>query len=87
MNTYRGALFASLLAVSACDQGRWIELPPMLMTCSDLDDQGMKAELANPDKFSIARGMLQGVCAQSSAGQFTGEARCNKKAVEIRCKS
>ncbi|MEZ5532014.1 MAG: hypothetical protein R3E69_06490 [Steroidobacteraceae bacterium] len=87
MDTYKAVLFAALLAVTACDQGRWIELPPMLMTCSDLDDLGMKAELANADKFSLARGMLQGVCTQSSAGQFTGETRCNKKAVEIRCKS
>ncbi|MBV6416865.1 MAG: hypothetical protein CMLOHMNK_01483 [Steroidobacteraceae bacterium] len=81
------ALLIACCAIGACDRGRWIELPPMLMTCSDLEDKDMRAELANPDKFSIGRGMLQGVCAQSGAGQFTGDTRCNKKAVEIRCKS
>ncbi|MCW5569731.1 MAG: hypothetical protein KIT78_01420 [Steroidobacteraceae bacterium] len=81
------ALLAACGGLTACDQGRWIELPAMLMTCNDLDDKQMTAELSNPDKFSIGRGMLQGVCAQSGAGQFTGETRCRKEAVEIRCKS
>jgi hypothetical protein len=74
-------------AVAACDQGRWIELPPILMTCNDLNDEDMSAELGNPDKFSLGRSMLQGVCTQSGAGQFTGETRCSKDVVEIRCKS
>ena len=81
------ALLAAVGGLSACDRGRWIELPQVLMTCNDLDDQDFKAELANPDKFSLGRGMLQGVCTQSGAGQFTGDARCNRKVVEIRCKS
>lgn len=81
------ALLIPCCAVSACDQGRWIELPPLFMTCNDLEDQDMKAELKNADKFSLGRGMLQGVCAQSGAGQFTGDTRCNKDVVQIRCKS
>jgi hypothetical protein len=80
------ALLVAISGLPACDRGRWIELPPLLMTCSDLEDKEMASELANPDKFSIGRGMLQGVCAQSGAGQFTGDTRCNNKAVEIRCK-
>lgn len=81
------ALLIACGAITACDQGRWIELPPILMTCSDLDDEEMGAELRNPDRFSIGRSMLQGVCTQSGAGQFTGDTRCSKDVVEIRCKS
>lgn len=86
MHKTLGLLIATC-GLTACDQGRWIELPPILMTCNDLDDTQMKAELQNPDKFSLGRGMLQGVCAQSDAGQFTGDTRCNKDVVQIRCKS
>ncbi|HPF26864.1 MAG TPA: hypothetical protein P5528_06015 [Steroidobacteraceae bacterium] len=74
-------------ATAGCDSGRWIELPPIIMQCADLDSGELRAELANPDKFSIGRGMLQGVCAQSGAGVFTGETRCKDKLVEVRCKA
>lgn len=73
--------------LAGCDQGRWIELPPLLMQCADLDDEEMKADLKDPDKFSLGRGMLQGVCAQSGAGSFTGELRCKSDAVQVRCRS
>lgn len=33
------------------------------------------------------RGMLQGVCAQSGAGNFTGDLRCHHDAVQVKCRS
>ncbi len=81
------ALLLIAASLAGCEQGRWIELPAILMSCQDLDDKDMKAELENPDKFSIGRGMLQGVCAQSGAGDFTGDLRCENDAVQVRCKS
>jgi hypothetical protein len=77
-------LVAACLA--GCDQGRWIELPPILLSCQDLNDENMKEDLTNPDKFSLGRGMLQGVCAQSGAGNFTGDLRCENDTVQVRCK-
>lgn len=74
-------------ATTGCDQGRWIALPPIIMQCADLDDKSLKADLEDSDKFSLGRGMLQGVCTQSGAGDFTGDVRCNNDAVEVRCKS
>lgn len=74
-------------AATGCDQGRWIALPPIIMQCTDLDDKNLKADLEDPGKFSLGRGMLQGVCTQSGAGNFTGDVRCNNEAVEVRCKS
>lgn len=83
------ALLLPLLAcaLTACDQGRWIALPPLLMRCADLDDRNLKADLEDSSKFSLGRGMLQGVCNQSGAGNFTGDLRCSNDAVEVRCKS
>ncbi len=72
-------------ALAGCDQTRWVELPPLLMQCGDLDDD-FKKEIANPDKYSIARGMLQGVCQQTGAKDFDGAARCRNDVVEVRCK-
>jgi len=83
-------LFQVLAAVGllvACEEARWIELPPLLMTCGDLEDEELQAELANEDRFSIGRGMLQGVCVQSGAKQFAGKTRCRDDVVEIRCTS
>lgn len=80
-----------LLALSAagCDAGggRWIELPPILMSCEDLDDKNLKADMSDPDKFSLTRGMMQGVCTQQGAGNFAGGVRCEKQAVQIQCRN
>ncbi len=79
-------LLLALVAVG-CDQGRWIELPTILMSCQDLDDKNIKADMADADKFSLTRGMMQGVCTQQGAGNFAGGIRCEKDAVQIQCRT
>lgn len=83
----RVLLMLPLLALAGCDRGKWIGLPPLLMTCQDLDDEQMKKDLQDEGQFNLARGMLQGVCQQSGAGNFTGDLRCEKDIVQVRCKS
>jgi hypothetical protein len=81
------AVLLLALGLAGCDQGRWIELPPILMSCQDLDDKNIKADMADADKFSLTRGMMQGVCTQQGAGNFSGGIRCEKEAVQIQCRS
>lgn len=81
------AVLLLALGVAGCDQGRWIELPPILMSCQDLDDKNIKADMADADKFSLTRGMMQGVCTQQGAGNFSGGIRCEKEAVQIQCRT
>lgn len=83
------AVLLLALSVAGCDPGggRWIELPQILMSCTDLDDKNLKADMSDPDKFSLTRGMLQGVCTQQGAGNFAGGVRCQKQAVQIQCRN
>ena len=81
------AVLLLALSVAGCDQGRWIELPPILMSCEDLDDKNLKDDMSDPNKFSLTRGMMQGVCTQQGAGSFTGGVRCSSKAVQIQCRT
>ena len=67
--------------LTAC--GRWVEVPPLLIGCNDVEE--MKDEVADPNQFSIARGMLDGICSQSG-GKFAGGLRCNKGRVQVQCK-
>lgn len=79
------ATIVAACALAGCDQARWVELPPLVMQCGDLDDEFQK-ELANPNKYSMARGMLQSACQQTGAKDFDGAARCRNDVVEVRCK-
>ncbi len=75
------ACVLALCFVTAC--GRWVEVPPLLIGCGDIEE--MKDDVADPDKFSIVRGMLDGVCGQSG-GKFAGGLRCEKEHVQVQCK-
>jgi hypothetical protein len=68
-------------ALTAC--GRWVEVPPLLMGCSDIEE--IKEEVDDPDKFSVVRGMLDGICSQGG-GKFAGGLRCENERVRIQCK-
>ena len=81
------AVLLLALSVAGCDQGRWIELPPILMSCQDLDDKNIKDDVSDPNKFSLTRGMMQGVCTQQGAGSFTGGMRCHNDAVQVQCRT
>jgi hypothetical protein len=78
---------ATALAVCGCSRTRWIEIPPLLMNCTDLEDPNLKADLDSEDTFSLGRNMMQGVCAQSGAGSFTGDLRCENDRVKVGCAS
>jgi hypothetical protein len=79
------AVLLLALSVAGCDKGRWIELPPILMSCQDLDDKNIKNDMADPGKFSLTRGMMQTVCTQSGGGDFLGGVRCHNEAVQVQC--
>jgi hypothetical protein len=68
-----GALVLAGLSSSACKRGTWVDFP--MAACADIP-QFKTAENAQ----YIARG----VC--SNVGKaFTGDVRCEKKAVQIKC--
>lgn len=69
-------------ALTACG-GRWVEVPPLMIGCDDIED--IKEEVADPNKFSVARGMLDGICGQGG-GKFAGGLRCERERVHIQCK-